>query len=197
MDADSIRYRVYKTPTEYVAVIAESALMAVRVAGITNPHKIMRDLPVDGMTIASERLIKQDSKSETVPLSTQDAERGASPLNADFPEPSEEIKEPFVPMGLTEMQKKGVRGMRILPPEFVHQIIQEYTHQHEHESPGEQVPAPYVSTEPTQERELTQVEKLAQMADQFLPPSDGQRALSEAGDGAELSPEEVDKLLNE
>ncbi|MEJ0010116.1 MAG: hypothetical protein WDN72_06160 [Alphaproteobacteria bacterium] len=32
-DAGKVRYRVYSTPTEFIAVIAESALMAVKVAG--------------------------------------------------------------------------------------------------------------------------------------------------------------------
>jgi hypothetical protein len=44
-DSDKVRYRVYSSPTEFIAVIAESALMAVKVSGISKPHKIVRDLP--------------------------------------------------------------------------------------------------------------------------------------------------------
>jgi hypothetical protein len=52
-----VRYFVYRTPTDYVAVIAESALMALKLAEIPSPHKIVRDLPLSGRdALASDRL---------------------------------------------------------------------------------------------------------------------------------------------
>jgi hypothetical protein len=47
-DGKQVRYFVYRTPTDYVAVIAESALMALKLAEIPSPYKIVRDLPLSG-----------------------------------------------------------------------------------------------------------------------------------------------------
>ena len=56
-DGKQVRYFVYRTPTDYVAVIAESALMALKLAEIPSPYKIVRDLPLSGRdALASDRL---------------------------------------------------------------------------------------------------------------------------------------------
>ncbi len=43
-NANTVRYRVYTSEDEFVAVIAENALMAMKLTGIAEPHKVVRDL---------------------------------------------------------------------------------------------------------------------------------------------------------
>lgn len=43
-NANTVRYRVYTSEDEFVAVIAENALMAMKLTGINEPHKVVRDL---------------------------------------------------------------------------------------------------------------------------------------------------------
>lgn len=55
-DSDKVRYRVYTSPEEFVAVIAENALMALKVSGVATPYRIVRDLPLAGSAIEPQRL---------------------------------------------------------------------------------------------------------------------------------------------
>lgn len=55
--SDKVRYRVYVSPHEFVAVIAENALMAMKLSGVTTPHRIVRDLPLAQNSVEGDRLV--------------------------------------------------------------------------------------------------------------------------------------------
>lgn len=56
-DGDKVRYRVYRSPDDFVAVIAENALMAMKLTKINNPHRIIRDLPFANVAVEKEALV--------------------------------------------------------------------------------------------------------------------------------------------
>ncbi len=56
IDVDRVRYRVYRTPNEFVAVIAENALMAMKLSGIVEPFKVVRDLVKSTQAIDNSKL---------------------------------------------------------------------------------------------------------------------------------------------
>lgn len=216
LHADTVRYRVYTSPTDFVMVVAENALLALRVAGIATPHKIVRDFPAlesfleDGTLVpetaeATFLLAQQENKTVTAELpSAEDADADADA--------------PFVPITLTDLQSKNSHRQRILPPEMVQEIIAQHAAQSmpAPESPpvpspppppatenaeavdvpptapaaaiveAAREPAPQVETEA--EPMLSPHEKITQLADQLLPPA--------APVADTLTPEEVEKLLN-
>lgn len=208
VDADKVRYRVYTSPTEFVAVIAESALMAVKVSGISTPHKIMRDLPTDGIAIEAKKMMAQEEKPMRVAFPLEKPKE-SSKSQTQMPSPADVKTTPFVAMGIADLQHKGGVRARILPPEMVHEIIEEHAKAAvAAPSTIEPAPAPIVqaapepvamtemdviNTPPTQE--LSQAEKIVKMAEETLPPSTA--GASPAAGGEELQPDEVAKLLNE
>lgn len=111
-DADKVRYRVYTSKTEYVAVIAESALMALRVSGIEDPHRIVRDLPTEGVAIAAERMDAGDS-GQRVSLATEKAPREKAVV-APMPTNAEPTNANFMPLKIGDLDQKSRRTMRIL-----------------------------------------------------------------------------------
>ncbi len=68
-DADIVRYRVYTSPTDFIAVIAENALMAMKLTGIHEPYRVVRDLPMEDGALEKNQL-EQTSQAEIV-LPTQ------------------------------------------------------------------------------------------------------------------------------
>ncbi len=207
VDADKVRYRVYSSPTEFVAVIAESALMAVKASGIKTPHKIVRDLPAEGMAIEAKKMAARDDTMR-VAMPLQQSEVNSKKLMVDIPVRTEAATAPFVAMGIADLQHKGGTRARILPPEMVHQIIEEHVKAvaAEPPAPAPSAPAaPAAIAEPTPESiiaaaptepELSQAEKLVKMADETLPPTPTATTATPSS-GEELHPDEVKKLLNE
>lgn len=55
-NGDKVRYRVYVAPQEFIAVIAENALMAMKLSGVTAPIRIVRDLPLAQTSVDGDRL---------------------------------------------------------------------------------------------------------------------------------------------
>ncbi len=55
--SDKVRYRVYVNSREYIAVIAENALMAMKISGVKVPHRILRDLPMSQNSVSGDRLM--------------------------------------------------------------------------------------------------------------------------------------------
>lgn len=113
-DSDKVRYRVYRSATEYVAVIAESALMAVKVSGVADPQRIVRDLPSEGVAIHAERMEKGDSGAR-VSLALEKVVK-----ETQFSMPAPEAHGPhdgFVPLQLRDLDQKRGRSMRILSPQ--------------------------------------------------------------------------------
>lgn len=110
-DAGKVRYRVYTSATEYIAVIAESALMAMRVAGVAEPQRIVRDLPTEGVSIAAERMEAGDS-GVRVNLATEKSSQEKNMVTSmALPEPQNAN---FMPLKLGDLDQKRGRNMRIL-----------------------------------------------------------------------------------
>lgn len=202
-DADKIRYRVYSSPTEFIAVIAESALMAVRVSGINAPHKIMRDMPGDAGIIEAQRMAPPTETPSMAKIGAA-PKADTGPLFIEMGDKSEADSLLFVPMGLADLQSRGMSRARILPAEMLQQIIEEHTAKQPIAAP-EPVPemVPESGEEPITEDpvppapEPTAQEKITQMADEILPPASASSAVAAPKENQPLTPEEVQQLLNE
>ncbi|MFM9890433.1 MAG: hypothetical protein ACKVOE_07345 [Rickettsiales bacterium] len=219
-DADKIRYRVYTTATEFVAVIAESALMAVKVSGIAAPYKIMRDFPTEGIAIEAKRMAAIEDVPERVNYGREMHVRELMPMT-ELPNKADIPVAPFVAVGLADLRMRKGSRERILPPELVHEIIEQHAKVAQAEAAipeaipqvtaAEYLPetiaaaveeAPSVSAEEQMiqaPRELTVEEKINQLADEFLPPSSAATNIpvSAASTGPLLSSDDVEKLLHE
>lgn len=222
-DADKVRYRVYRTPSDYVAVIAESALMAVKVAGITAPYKIMRDLPTEGIAIEAKRMASVETTPERVTLSTEHFSEKA--LLAELPDKAAlaAAAPPFVAVGIADLRGKGAPRARILPPQLLTEIIEQHVKAQAamgeppaaeavNAPPAESPPvaaephpaeaddAPAISAEEhiiQAPREPSVEEKIQQMADEMqLPASASAEAETPREAAPVLSNDEVEKLLN-
>jgi anthranilate/para-aminobenzoate synthase component I len=128
-DSDKVRYRVYSSPTEFIAVIAESALMAVKVSGISKPHKIVRDLPTEGIAIEAKKMASIDPNALRITLPTEKTESEkqlVAQLGAER-NMEKEKQESFKAMNIADLQNKGGPRARILPPEMLSEIIEQHT----------------------------------------------------------------------
>lgn len=178
-DAGKVRYRVYSSETEFVAVIAESALMAMKISGISTPHHIVRDLPHESVAIEAKRIAQEDAQQQRVLLSTVPKEKGA--LRAELPSAAEAKPQGagFVPMQAKDFQKK-TSWARVLSPEMVEQLQAARAAAAAPSAP----PAPAPVIEPT-----TSLEPAPDMTAEAPPP------LPPNADGV-LSEDEVQQLLN-
>lgn len=216
VDKDKVRYRVYSNPTEFVAVIAENALLAVKLSGISKPHKIVRDLPTETVAIEAQKMAKiGDVSSPKVPFSMTPGSAEALTIN-DLPEKNEVSKEAlFKPISIADMKAPVSVNARILPPQLLMEIIETHVRAHleqviptaiekppiatpegEAETPSAAQasdPLVFESTEVVSD-EMTQEERVLALANEVLPPVS--MAPEEVGK-RELSSSEVDKLLNE
>ena len=126
-DTDKVRYRVYSSPTEFIAVIAESALMAVKVAGIRKPHKIVRDLPTEGVAIEAKKMAAIDTAAARISMPIKQVEV-ATRLKTDLEPRDPGIKDAlFHPMRIGDLQPNNHNRLRILPPDLLHEIIEQHT----------------------------------------------------------------------
>ena len=117
VDADKVRYRVYRTPTDFIAVIAESALMAMKVAEVANPYRIVRDLPMSGSMIASDRMQKPDPSTQknilrAVSVKPVEPEIFIATLK-EPPPPAEQV---FTPMQVRDFQLSGKQKISVMSP---------------------------------------------------------------------------------
>ncbi|MDX2094556.1 MAG: hypothetical protein SFW64_01240 [Alphaproteobacteria bacterium] len=210
VDKDKVRYRVYSTPSEFIAVIAENALMAVKVSGISKPHKIVRDLPTEGIAVEAQRMAAIDPEASRVTLPTERREIETQRMtDLASRKDLQKIKaENFKPMNLADLQNNGTVRARILSPEMLHEIIEQHARAplppaespepvqveppaEAPETPALEQPAPIASA--PESPEPSAEEKLLAMASATLPtdPAPSTPAADEA-----LSPEEVEKLLH-
>lgn len=164
-DSDKVRYRVYTGPDDYIAVIAESALMAVKVAGIAEPYRIIRDLPSEGISLKAEKLAKV-ADAEPVPLAIAPKEKKkdepveVGAVQATSPD--------FVPMQLRDLEIRKSRTLTILSPKDL--FGADFVPRPKEATPKPPPPAPVPAPEPKAE-------------------------LQEEIDSETLSPDEVAKLL--
>ena len=152
-DADQVRYRVYSSPIEFVAVIAENALMAVKVSGIKAPYKIMRDFPTDGVAIAAKRMaeIKVPQKVTLPTVKVIDK----TDMKAELAPNNPSAQERFVPMDLVALQHQHGPRSRILPPDMLYDIIE--THVREAMAAPAKAAEPSPSAEANAEMKSEQV----------------------------------------
>ncbi|MES2984778.1 MAG: hypothetical protein V4735_06305 [Pseudomonadota bacterium] len=193
-DADKVRYRVYSTPSEFIAVIAESALMAVRVSGVKKPHKIVRDLPTEGIAVEARKMAAVQPSDERISIPTT-RKAGNGSLTTEMA-PQNEVKASlFQPMAIGDLQGNGLKRARILPPELISQIIEDHAKsvaatvaqvEAIAEAPR---PAP---PEPVPEESLSTEEKITRMAAEMFP----SESAAPIDADVKLSPEEVEKLLH-
>lgn len=110
--ANQVRYRVYQSASEYIVVVAESALMALRIAGVKNPYKILRDIPAAGAAVEKGEVQLPES-GEMVPLPV--AHKAEQSLK--FEQLQEHEGEPFVGMELQDIHKRRLASANILTPQ--------------------------------------------------------------------------------
>lgn len=189
-DTDKVRYRVYSTPTEFIAVIAESALMAVKVSGVRKPHKIVRDLPTEGVAIEAKKMAAIDTAAARISLPVKKFER-ANQLTTEVKDIDPNLKQMlFKPMNIGDLQAKGGNRARILPPELLNEIIEQHTKATMQTAPAAPEPAPVQASAAVPAPELSPQERIMEMAEKVVPQA------AEPESPPELSPEEVAKLLN-
>lgn len=187
-DADKVRYRVYRDEVDFVAVIAESALMAMKVSGINTPHRIVRDLPSEGVAIEAKRMAKVENAAEKVMLAVEQKRAEHITLKAELPEANPDAAAAgFVPMQVKDFQKKKTSWARILSPDEVEQ------------AQAAAKPAPQPAPPPVAAPVVEEIEPIA-----AAPAMEAMPAAEPApvepppppADTGVLSEEEVQKLLN-
>lgn len=167
IDADKARYLVYRTPKDFVAVIAESALMAIKVSGVTNPHRVVRDLPTSTVAIDAERMVKvAAAEAPKVSVSIEHHTPNTEPLIVRL---REKKRTPaFAPMTVGDFK-----------------AVWEKKYEAVHEKENRPASEPQFDTvEPPPKEAATEAVALEE-ATTAVPP---------AADGV-LSPEEIDRLL--
>ena len=195
-DTDKVRYRVYSSPTEFIAVIAESALMAVKVSGIRKPHKIVRDLPTEGVAIEAKKMAAVDHAAARIALPVKQLEKSEkliAPVKEMDPNARQAL---FKPMTIGDLRSKGQVRARILPPELLNEILEQHAKAATPPiappaapEPGAVMPEPFTPPAPAPVvPELSPQERILEMT------KDLPKAEPEAE--RELTPEEVEALLN-
>lgn len=99
--SDKVRYRVYVDPQEFIAVIAENALMAMKISGVKSPHRIVRDLPLTQTTVEGEQLTPHHLQP-TMLLRPDVDTAAATSFQPIAINPDTELR-PFLELGLSEL----------------------------------------------------------------------------------------------
>lgn len=202
LDADKVRYRVYRTAEEYVAVIAESALMAMRVSGIAEPYRIVRDLPTHAISVEAERMAKIElDQAETIDLQLETKPFANVSFKMATPVEAESL--PFTPIGLRGLHLSAedrrpsvpnVAAPETLEPDQAAPTIPE-------EPSVAQAPptAPVTAEEPATLQQESHVAPAVEPApiEYPAPQETTSQPPSAAPKDEALSPEEVEKLLNQ
>lgn len=68
LDSDKCRYRVYKTPIEFVTVEAATALQAIAESGIARPARVVRELRFMERLMDNQRIVGGEEFVETCEL---------------------------------------------------------------------------------------------------------------------------------
>jgi len=216
-DADKVRYRVYRSEDDFVAVIAENALLAVRVSGVETPHKIVRDIPDEDFAIEAQKMTHIEVP-EQVTLPTH---RVVEDVELKIDMPQIEKKESFVAMNVVALQRGAGKLARILPPDMLYDIIETHVRGAlAATSPTATSPQPPTETSiqtevqtdvapPVMEAAVpdaemailsaptiqSQEEIVSQLANEILPLSMN-KAKVQVAETVKLSPDEVERLLN-
>lgn len=125
IDVDRVRYRVYRTPNEFVAVIAENALMAMKLSGIIEPYKVVRDLVKSTQTIDNSKLTTDEiAPRHWLPLEEQHAREETIAIAHEEADETQGANRQFQPMALHAMNQGGKRALRIIPSQLMLDKIQ-------------------------------------------------------------------------
>ena len=102
--SDKVRYRVYVTHDEFIAVIAENALMAMKLSGVAVPIRIVRDLPLAQNSVARERLTPHHMQSTVFlrPDSVSTADTAFQPIHIE----TDSESRPFEALALSGLHSK-------------------------------------------------------------------------------------------
>lgn len=121
IDHDKVRYRVYRSANEYIAVIAENALMAMKLSGVSEPYKVVRDLFHDGVAIEATKLRSSEETPEiTMSLSAKTGDEKKEKI-AGFKKL--ELAEPFQPLSLGQLKQPRISDDHIVnAPEMMKHI---------------------------------------------------------------------------
>jgi hypothetical protein len=138
---DQVRYLVYRNANEHVAVIAESALLAIRISGIQAPHKVVRDVPAAqtaletaDLTIEARHFLPKDPHEDAAALAITAREEIA-------------LEALFEPVPLKALHEKKTPSASIIPPETALQWLDIPEHAATLTAPVP-VPEPEVVAEP-------------------------------------------------
>lgn len=178
VDADKVRYRVYSNPSEFIAVIAESALMAVKVSGIKEPHRIVRDLPTEGVAVEAAKIARAEAEEKVAFSTTMRTSR--TMFKTEITPPGNTAAERFIPMKLRDLNAKQKFEGFVIPHEILNQLIEAVR------KPAPDPPPAPAKAEPATPAADLSSELVAEPAPE--PPK---------AEADVLSPEEVDKLLKD
>lgn len=118
-DAQTVRYRVYTTPADFVAVIAENALMAMKLTGINQPHKIVRDLITSEGSIAPFLPEKTMVSEYILPTKFEKI----TPPKPDIKNFTNSTKLDFEALPLSQLQKKSFQLNNVVPPATLIRVL--------------------------------------------------------------------------
>lgn len=98
---DRVRYRVYVNHEDFVAVIAENALMAMKLSGVAVPHRIVRDLPLAQAMVENEQLIPHHLQPTAfiIPEASSATVGGFEPIQIE----TDMESKPFLEVGLLDL----------------------------------------------------------------------------------------------
>lgn len=120
-NADTVRYRVYTSADEFVAVIAENALMAMKLTGINEPYKVVRDLISEEGSVPAEVLDRE--KAELMSLITVPEKKAhTKPDLMQFTNPS---VDGFKPLSMGELRKDESILESVLKSPKLIQVLEE------------------------------------------------------------------------
>jgi len=119
VDGDKVRYRVYRNKDEYVAVIAENALMAIKTSEIKDPYRIVRDLPTHEIAISANRLEKKQDSEEKITISTALKSTDKSVQRVEMHKKELTAEDEFQALSLGDLKRMKRAGSAIVLPEPV------------------------------------------------------------------------------
>ncbi|MFZ4125372.1 MAG: hypothetical protein ACOYJ2_04800 [Rickettsiales bacterium] len=107
-DPTRVRYRVYQSSSEYIAVIAESALMAIRISGVKDPYKVVRDVPTANASVDKGVVLMEES-TERVPMPTIKPD-----IKAFVNEVAAKVAEDFINVALADLHLKKTPSASVI-----------------------------------------------------------------------------------
>jgi hypothetical protein len=116
---NQVRYRVYQSPAEFIAVIAESALLAIRISGVQDPYKVVRDLPTSGVAIEKGLLnVPEGSEKVAIPMGRMDNKALTAIVEKHVSDDDN-----FIALTLPDLHKKKVPTAMVLSREVAMQMF--------------------------------------------------------------------------